>query len=297
MIYSIGEMLIDFMQETNHYIPYPGGAPANVAIHAKRAGSNSYFVGKLSQDAMGDLLSQNLRDNKVYFDLERTHKPTALALVSHIEGDRSFQFYRKDTADLHLGTEDIDAIEFKENDLLHFCSLGLVPDHTTRIAHRYAINKCKEAKGIISFDVNLRAALWENLDEAKVIIKNFIECADLVKVNEEELLWLTGTDVIEDGLKQIQTQHQTVICTVGSKGSVALLPDQTLLSQKATPANQVDTTGAGDAFIAMILHKLEQSNQPYSEWIHDNLQEAMAYASAISAKVVQHQGATPTIEY
>lgn len=297
MIYSIGEMLIDFMQEGNTYTPYPGGAPANVAIHARKAGSNSKFIGKISNDSMGNFLKSTLVDNDVYLDLGQTSKPTALALVSHVDGDRNFQFYRNDTADLHLSIEDIDKIDLKENDILHLCSLGLVPDESTYDAHIYAIDICRVNNGIVSFDVNLRERLWNDLDLAKERVLSTIALADIIKVNEEELEWLSGTTDIESGLLQIQSNNQVIICTVGASGSVALLPDQTLLRQVALKANQIDTTGAGDSYIAMILHSLNNSNQPYSQWVMNDLHNAMAYASTISASVVAKHGATPDIEY
>lgn len=290
-------MLIDFMQEGNTYTPYPGGAPANVAIHARKAGSNSKFIGKISNDSMGNFLKSTLVHNDVYLDLGQTSKPTALALVSHVDGDRNFQFYRNDTADLHLSIEDIDKIDLKENDILHLCSLGLVPDESTYDAHIYAIDKCRVNNGIVSFDVNLRERLWNDLDFAKERVLSTIALADIIKVNEEELEWLSGTTDIESGLLQIQSNNQVIICTVGASGSVALLPDQTLLRQDALKANQIDTTGAGDSYIAMILHSLNNSNQPYSQWVMNDLHNAMAYASTISASVVAKHGATPDIEY
>lgn len=297
MIYSIGEMLIDFMQEGNTFIPYPGGAPANVAIHARKAGSDSKFIGKLSNDSMGKFLKSNLIDNDVYLDLEHSDKATALALVSHVDGERSFQFYRTDTADLHLSIEDIENVKFNEKDILHLCSLGLVPHESTYEAHLYAISKCRDNNGIVSFDVNLRERLWDNLKFAKNRVLSTIVVSDIIKVNEEELEWLSGTTEIESGLLQMQTNNQVIICTVGAKGSVALLPDGSFIRQAALKAEQIDSTGAGDSYIAMILHSLNTSELPYSEWVKNELHNAMAYASTISARVVGKHGATPDIDY
>ncbi len=297
MIYSIGEMLIDFMQEENHYVPYPGGAPANVAIHAKRSGAKAQFVGKLSQDNFGNLLKEHLEDNNVYFPLKRSENPTALALVSHVEGERSFQFYRSNTADLDLSIEDIAMIPFKEHDILHFCSLGLVNGGTTYQAHLEAIKKAKDAKSYISFDVNIRPLLWDNLELAKDRVLQLVNEAHIVKVNEEELLWLTGMQDIEAAMKVLQSKNQVIICTKGKEGSSILRSDASYFKTSVPLVKQVDSTGAGDSYIAMILASLSSSNQDFTTWQNLLLQEAVEYATKISAQVVSHKGAIPIIEY
>ncbi len=297
MIYSIGEMIIDFMQEGNNFVPYPGGAPANVAIHAKKPGAQAYFVGKLSNDNFGTQLKSFLHDNDVYYDLALSEKSTTLAMVSHDQGERSFRFYRDNTADLDLSVNDIDTIPFKKDDILHFCSLGLVDDGTTYEAHLHAIHSCKELGGYISFDVNLRPLLWKDLELAKSKTLKLIDECDIVKVNEEELYWLTGTTDVEEGLNKLQTKAQVVICTQGDKGPVVLKTDGTYISKKVPVVEQVDTTGAGDSFTAMILSSLSKSLLSFDQWQKDELKHAVEHATLISAQVVTYKGAIPDISY
>ena len=297
MIYSLGEMLIDLMQEGTHYVPYPGGAPANVAAHARKSGAEAVFVGKISTDAFGDMLHATLEDHNILFPLERSHKNTAIALVSHKDGERQFQFYRHDTADLSLNIKDIDKIPFNTNDILHFCSLGLARENTTRVAHHYAIRKCKENGGIVSFDVNLRERLWSSLSEAHSAIKEVLPLVDIIKVNETELTFLSDTEDILKGMKRLQTHGQLVICTMGESGSQILKPNGDMITHKTDAVNQIDTTGAGDSYIAMILSSLSLANIPLDSWIDTHLEKAVKHASDISAKVVQKQGAIPDIDY
>ncbi|AMC92979.1 hypothetical protein AOC36_02970 [Erysipelothrix larvae] len=297
MIYSIGEMLIDLMQEGDAYVPYIGGAPANVACHIRRSNTPALFVGKISEDAFGSSMHQFLIDNDIYFPLTKSPHKTALALVSHTEGDRSFQFYRDRSSDLFLSIEDIDRIPFKPRDILHFCSLGLVPYETTLSAHLHAINKCKALGGIISFDVNLREKLWENVDLAYETVMKCIPLCDIIKVNEEELKWLCGTQDIKAGLKQLQTHQQLVICTMGKDGSITLTQDGTYIHTDSLNVPQVDTTGAGDSFIAMVLASLSNSHESFERWQHSTLPFALDYARQISARVVSQHGAIPDIDY
>lgn len=298
MIYSMGEMLIDFMQEENgSYIPYPGGAPANVAAHAKRSGANAVFVGKISTDNFGELLTNTLEKYNILFPLERSEKNTALAIISHVNGERSFQFYRNNTADLDLNKDDIDQINFNPKDILHFCSLGLVPDGSTYDSHQYALETCRANGGIISFDVNLREKLWSHLEVALSSVMSMIPQVDIIKVNESELTWLTGTEDIEAGLKKLQTHHQLVICTMGSAGSILLNSKGVFLKYQPPICEQVDTTGAGDSYIAMILASLEKSALSFIDWQAEELEQAVVYASKISAQVVMLPGAIPAIQY
>ena len=297
MIYCIGEMIIDLMQNGDVYIPYPGGAPANVAIHAKRSGADSKFVGKLSEDTFGSLLVDTLKANNVYYDLPFSDHPTTLAVVSHNLGERSFQFYRTNTADLSLDTSDIDTIVFNPKDILHLCSLGLVPEGTTYQAHIHAIERCKLNKGIISFDINLREKLWKNLDDAKVRCLNIINMVDIIKVNEEELAWLTNESDVKLGLHALQTNNQLVICTLGEEGSIALTSTGEIITYKQEPVKQIDTTGAGDSYIAMVLSSLSKSQIDLLSWQNKLLKNAMKLAANVSAQVVSKQGALPKVNY
>ena len=293
----MGEALIDFIEEENGYVPYPGGAPANVAAHAKLSGAQAVFVGKISHDKFGTLLFDNLKRYEIEFGLERSEKNTALAVITHTDGDRSFQFYRNNTADLDLNGDDIDTIPFAPQDILHFCSLGLVAQGTTREAHHHAIQRCKRKGGIVSFDVNLRERLWDSLDEAHAAVIELLARVDIIKVNETELWWLTDTKDTMQGLKKLQTNHQLVICTLGEFGSCILRPDGTYFEYRPTPVVQIDTTGAGDSYIAMVLASLSKSGLDFEQWIATNLEDAIAHASHVSAQVVQNHGAVPKIHY
>lgn len=297
MLYSIGEILIDFMQEDDHFKPYPGGAPANVAIHAKRNGSDSLFVGKLSNDFMGSLLKDYLQAHQIYFPLDLSTLPTTLVLVSHVKGERFFQFYRNNTADLFLNTQDIQKIPFNSGDILHFCSLGLVADGTTKAAHEAAILSCTENNGIVSFDINLRASLWHDLTEAKSTILSFLSYCHILKLNEEELFWLSDKTDIEDAIMHLRRSNQLILVTLGSNGSVALTSNDQWIYTPGIPTEQIDTTGAGDAFIGTILSCLSQSPLSFIEWQEMELEATLIKANAISSQVVAQKGATPKINY
>src|SRR5437588_4488307 len=115
-IINLGEVLIDIIPSTQIrlgeacFSPHPGGAIANVAVAIARLGGSSRFIGGVSEDEFGRLLVQVLTDNHVDAQYAPVIKgaPTAIALVTlQTAGQRRFTFFRQETADSQLQTEDL----------------------------------------------------------------------------------------------------------------------------------------------------------------------------------------------
>ena len=114
-------------------------------------------------------------------------------------GNRDFSFYRNPSADLLYHPSQIDGIEFSADDILHFCSVDLV-ESDMKLAHEAAIGKMKTAGGTIIFDPNIRLPLWEDKAAYQETVQSFIPMADIIKVSDEEIRFITG---IEDEKKAI----------------------------------------------------------------------------------------------
>lgn len=65
-------------------------------------------------------------------------------------------------------------------------------------AHKKAIEYAKEAGAIISFDPNIRLALWENASDLKAAILEFMPKANILKVSDEEIEFITGKKTVEE---------------------------------------------------------------------------------------------------
>src|SRR5690606_6276396 len=105
MIYSIGEILFDYLidTKTNKIEKNEGGAPANVAVLIKRLKGDSSFLASISKDTDGNLLYDFLKKEKVNLTyVKRVSNPSMKAFVRLDNGDRFFEFFREDTADLNL---------------------------------------------------------------------------------------------------------------------------------------------------------------------------------------------------
>lgn len=269
VVYCIGEALIDFVPTTKGmrledvpgFVRAPGGAPANAAVAVKKLGGTSAFIGKVGQDAFGRLLKNTLFDHGVITNYmsTTTEANTTLAFVSlTADGDRDFIFYRKPGADMMLKPEDIPAQEFKKGDILHFCSLGLV-DAPTKEAHKFAIESMKKAGGFISFDPNVRLDLWDEKEECKQVILEYMPYADLLKVSLDEMPFIFDTE--DEGVVAetcFKLGIKAVIVTKGAHGSAFYT--QNYIKEVASIDVEVeDTTGAGDAYTGAVLGQIVKS--------------------------------------
>src|ERR1700743_165570 len=134
-ILCFGEALIDFHAQPQGgagqppaFVPFAGGAPANVAVAAAPLGAHARFAGMLARDMFGDFLLKSLTELGVGTDdIARTDEArTALAFVAHDDkGDRSFSFYRPPAADLLFRPEHFHTKAFDNLAIFHVCSNSL----------------------------------------------------------------------------------------------------------------------------------------------------------------------------
>ncbi len=261
-IISLGEALIDFIPLDPDNITYqksPGGAPANVAVGVARLQTKSTFIGKVGNDVLGRFLHKTLSDYGVNTDsmLLTEDVRTGVVFVTLEDGERSFDFYINPSADRFLTEEEIDEKLFEENKILHFGSISLISE-PSRSATIRAVQLAKEKGMTVSYDPNLRLGLWESEEAAKEQIISMLSYADILKISEEELEFMTGEKDIEKGVAKLANYEiPLLLVTLGSEGSYVFTKD----GYQHVPARKVetvDTTGAGDAFVSGILYKANE---------------------------------------
>ena len=303
-ITALGELLIDFtpsghsekgngLFETN-----PGGAPANVLVALSRLNKKTAFIGKVGHDQFGQILkgvlqTQNIDTSNLLFS-ETVN--TTLAFV-HLDekGDRSFSFYRSPGADIMLEEAEIDEDTIKKSRIFHFGSLSLTNEpaaSATFTALEYAIKH----KVTISYDPNLRIPLWRSLDEAKRQILKGFEYADIVKISEEELKFLTGCCDVVKGTEVLQEQFGTAVIfvTLGPEG--CFYRSKHVHGRKeGYKVNVVDTTGAGDAFMGGALYQILEMNKPLDRLTAADFEEIVTFANAVGALTTEGKGGIPSI--
>ncbi|PWA78784.1 fructokinase-2 [Artemisia annua] len=230
LIVSFGEMLIDFvptvsgvsLAEAPGFLKAPGGAPANVAIAVQRLGGKSAFVGKLGEDEFGLMLANILKENGVNVEGICFDKGarTALAFVTlKSDGDREFMFYRNPSADMLLTPEELNLDLIRSAKVFHYGSISLIVE-PCRSAHLKAMEVAKEAGALLSYDPNLRLPLWPSPEEARKQIMSIWDKAEVIKVSDNELEFLTGSDKIDDesAMSLWHPNLKLLLVTLGDKG-------------------------------------------------------------------------------
>ena len=266
-LYAIGEALIDFIPSENgcdfsdvtSFSPKVGGAPANVLGAFSKLGGKTQLITQLGDDPFGHKIKDYLEKYNVGIDnvILSQNANTALAFVSLSEnGNRTFSFYRNPSADMLYSAENINKISFDDCYALHFCSVSL-GNFPMKEAHKKAIEFAKNNGAIICFDPNLRFPLWKNTMELKRAIDEFLPMADIIKVSDEEIGFITGTENIREACGRLLENSKLVICTCGKNGSYAYMDDINAYAPSKNVA-AVDTTGAGDAFIGSFLYSLQR---------------------------------------
>lgn len=266
-VFCIGESLIDLIPAFNDkcgYLAKAGGAPANVAACVAKLGGNGYFLGKISTDNFGDFLLEKMIDagvNTEYVVRDGRYK-TALAVVTlNKDGDRSFSFYRDNTADLMLNEKEISGGIFEKEDILHFCSVSLV-ESDAKNAHTKAIKEAIKKGAKISFDINIRLDLYRNAETCRKTVLEYLTYADIVKMSEDELVFLTEESDAKIAIEKIwnaTNRAKILFVTRGAKGSSVYDRSGASISEKAGKTNAVDTTGAGDCFIGTMLYLIAEN--------------------------------------
>lgn len=257
-IWVLGDAVVDLLPDgEGRLLQCPGGAPANVAVGIARLGGQSAFIGRVGDDPFGRFMSKTLADERVdvkYMRLDPAHRTSTVVVDLDDHGERSFTFMVRPSADLFLESADLPT--FSAGEWLHVCSIALSAE-PIRSATFQAMAAIREAGGYVSFDPNIRPDLWQDENELRRCLEQALQSADVVKLSVEELAFLTGDVQVNVGLDTLMARcpARLVLVTQGKEGVIAW-HEGTVKHYPATPVQCVDTTGAGDAFVAGLLYGL-----------------------------------------
>ncbi|KAD7479295.1 hypothetical protein R6Q59_008167 [Mikania micrantha] len=305
LVVCFGEMLIDFVPTTNGlalaeapaFKKAPGGAPANVAVGIARLGGSSAFIGKVGEDEFGYMLADILKENNVNNEGMRFDPDarTALAFVTlKKDGEREFMFYRNPSADMLLQESELDLDLIRKAKIFHYGSISLITE-PCKSAHIAATKAAKDAGVLLSYDPNLRLPLWPSAESAREGILSIWDTADIIKISEEEIVFLTnGEDPYDDNVvrKLYHPNLKLLLVTEGPNGC-RYYTKEFSGRVKGLKVDPVDTTGAGDAFVAGVLSKLAADVSLLKD--ENRLREALSFANACGAITVTERGAIPAL--
>lgn len=291
-----GELLIDMIStntgslvDSEGFLKKFGGAPGNTASGLAKLGLPVSFIGKVGSDPFGHFLKASLEQYGVNTDglVVSPDDRTTLAFVSLTEkGERDFYFF-KGAHDTIIPSE----VSLPENtNIFHFGSLTQISVNANRTTEKL-IGAAKKQGALISYDPNVREALWGDVHRARLIILDTAKKVNMLKVNEVEAQLLSKTTNVKDAAKKLYTENLDILLiTHGEKGSYYKTA-QYEGAIAAPKVDVVDTTGAGDAFNAGFLFGLTETGKRASELSHDDLKQILKRAVVIGSLTTTKKGA------
>lgn len=298
-IAAIGEILIDLTQTgvNGQGVPVfaanPGGAPANVAVAASRLGASTAFIGKVGTDGFGAYLRQVLRDNQVDTSMlftDDTHTTMAIVTVDG-DGERDFRFVRG--ADRMLRDEETESV--MNSLFLHFGSVSLTQE-PARSATMAAVRRAKSQGALISYDPNYRESLWDSREEAIRRMREPLGLVDVLKISEEELPMLCGSQDPEEGSRVLEEMGiSLVMITLGGEGAFCRWKGRTF-RVKGVETKVADTNGAGDTFLGAMLSQLSR-RRPFAGLELGELETMVEFANRAASITCSRSGAIPAMPW
>lgn len=312
-VLCLGEILVDWvctaigeeLDGARTFTKAPGGAPANVAVGLARQGVKTAFVGRVSTDAFGRWLKGILEDEGI--DISCTvDDPEAQTRMAYVvttkTGDRKLaEFSRISVADSRLCRADLKEALFADAKALHFGSISLIsePSAGTTFA---AIELAKKNGLIVSYDPNVRIGLWPSPDICRNTILDTLALADVVKINLDELEFLTGSRGFE-AAERLRKEKGLPLLLITLDANGAFFA--TAAGNRTVSGFQiqlVEATGAGDGFVAGVLEGLlkeigqsDNRQDALTRLSLDQLAQIIRQANAIGALTCTRAGAIPAL--
>lgn len=300
-VLCFGEALIDMRGESVdgqlRFVPQPGGAPANVAVGVARLGGRSGFAGQVGADLFGNQILASLSGFGVDTSLlvQTRSANTALAMVALDEaGERSFTFYRNSTADLLYEPEQMPDSALASQPIFHICSNTLTEPVIVETTLAL-VARARKAGCLVSFDVNYREPLWPDPERAPEQIRALALEADLVKFSREELNALYG-DQGDAMVEELRGRGVQLVLVSDGANTLQAWAGERQHRLEPPEVHAVDTTAAGDAFVAGLLYQLAShgvTEDRLGSWLAQpgNVDQALEFATRCGAFTATRFGA------
>lgn len=279
-IVCYGEVLWDIFPDYQKI----GGAPLNVALRLNSFGNEACMISSVGKDELGDKLLEFVSAHGLDTSMIQKHLQlgTGAVQVSLDEGgSASYEIMHPKAWDrIQFRLEDEEAV--KNSKAFIFGSL-IARDQVSKST----LYKLLEHADFKVFDVNLRPPHYQ----FDALIE-LMEKADFLKLNDEELILIcefmgSESEVIEDNIEFLSkaTSSESICVTKGGKGAV-LYEGGIFHNNPGYKVVVADTVGAGDSFLATLIHHLLHGTSP---------SQALDYACAVGALVASNEGANPSL--
>lgn len=288
-----GDAFVDYIADdlsNTSFTKYLGGATINVAAGISRIGAPSALITVTGDDETSEFVRQEIASegvNMEYAVYVPEKRVNGVYVHLAADGERVFKDYIDDTPDLQVEEEQLQLAAFKKASIFNVCS-GTMFHPTALATTRRAVELAKECGAILAIDANIRPLRWQSEDICRDTVTSFFEDADILKLTDEELFFLTNTTTIEEGIAALDHLLVPIILiTVGAKGSYAILNGE-VYHVPAEKVVAVDTTGAGDAFMAGVLRYVHFKGLPTTE---EELVQCVTFGNKLGALAATKYGA------
>ena len=252
-----------------------GGSVANSIVGLSQLGNNVGFIGKISDDDLGQKYEEGLKKENVeyFYSKKKESLPTGTCLILITpDSERTMCTFLGTAGKINENDVDINSIKNSEITLLE----GYLWDEgEPKSAFYKAINSSNKVAMSLSDLFCVERHKLNFLD----LVKNKL---DLTFANEQEITSLIDAKNFEEVVSFSQQLGKIIIITRGEKGSIAINKDEVVECDSQKNLKIVDLTGAGDLFAAGYLHG------------HVNnltVKESLKKGTEMSAKIIQTIGA------
>jgi fructokinase len=252
------------------------------------------FLVKIGDDEFGAALKEFLSAEGVDMScvVNGAGHNTTLAMAAINEfGKPEFRFYRENSADISLTVEELPPIAPRETAAFSFGSL-ILADNPVGDAILCVFEKMRASGVMTILDPNVRPLYVEDRPIYRKRLKYLIPLADVLKLSDDDLAWLTGTRNVEEGLAKLDCNPAgLVIITEGPRGARAVWRSETV-SVPCPDVEIAETTGCGDSFIAGVISKLAPLGRSgLADMSPKFLKNTLAWANACASIVATKYGA------
>lgn len=246
------------LEEVEHFTRALSGAEVNVSIGLSRLNHQVEYLTRLGDDPFGHYIENQLKKNNIgtsmvtYDSVYRT----GIQLKNRVTdgSDPYAPYYRKGSAASHISVKEIDALDLTDVELVHVTGIPPALSESAREATFRLMERAKEEGIFLTFDPNLRLALWENEETMIRVINELAQNTDVVLPGIGECAILAGTEDVEAAADFYQNLGaKTVVIKDGSNGAYVRDGKASYRVPGYKVTNVVDTVGAGDGFAVGVL--------------------------------------------
>lgn len=266
-ILTYGDAFVDYIAvntENDQFNRHLGGATVNVAAGASRLGMPSKFITITGDDDTSAFVRQELENEGVdlsYSIIVPEKRVSGVYVHFTPHYDRIFAKYENETPDLQVTAQDLVEEAFKDASVFHMCTGTMFHPEALKTTLE-AVRLAKEGGALCSFDVNIRPLRWGSEEQCRATVFQFLADVDILKLTTDELAFLMETDSVEKGIARLSEFYiPLVFLTDGENGTHALFEGENF-HVPVVPVQPVDTTGAGDAFVAGTLRYIHLNGLP-----------------------------------